>query len=230
METLDLRKQWKHLYNPPAKKVEVVQVPRFQFAMIDGVIEPDHGPGNSPTFQAAMEALYGISYTLKFLVKQRKENPVDYPVMALEGLWGSEAFDPKTFDITQPAGWEYLLMIMQPDLITADVYQEALAQLRKKRGDLPAFSKMRLENFKEGPAIQIMHIGPYATEMETIAKMDAFAEANGYKLHGRHHEIYMGDPRKAAPEKLKTVLRHPVMSTVVLNGNEFSGSLGGGEA
>jgi len=105
METLDLRKQWKHLYNPPAKQVEVVHVPSFQFAMIHGEIEPGHGPGNSPTFQAAMEALYGISYTLKFTAKLRKENPVDYPVMALEGLWGVEGFQPETFDITNPAGW-----------------------------------------------------------------------------------------------------------------------------
>jgi hypothetical protein len=210
METLDLRKQWKHLYNPSAKKVELVQVPRFQFAMIDGVIEPEHGPGSSPSFQAAMEALYGISYTLKFTVKLRKENPVDYPVMALEGLWGVDNFDRATFDITLPAGWQYTVMIMQPELIGQELFQEGLAQLRKKRGDQPAFAQLRLESFEEGPAIQTMHLGPYATEMETIAKMDAFADANGYTLHGRHHEIYLGDPRKAAPEKLKTVLRHPV--------------------
>jgi hypothetical protein len=210
METLDLRKQLKYLYSPSAKKVEVVQVPRFQFTMIDGVIETEHGPSTSPTFQAAMEALYGISYTLKFMLKLRKENPVDYPVMALEGLWGTENFDRQTFDITQTAGWQYTVMILQPDLISADIFQEGLAQLRKKRGDQPAFSKLRLESFEEGPAIQILHVGPYATEMETIARMDAFAEANSYQLHGRHHEIYMGDPRKAAPDKLKTILRHPV--------------------
>jgi len=210
MEILDLRKQWKHLYNPSAKKVEVVEVPRFQFGMIDGEIEAGHGPGDSPGFQAAMEALYGISYTLKFAIKQRKENPLDYPVMALEGLWGVENFDRGTFDITNPSGWQYTMMIMQPDFITQETFQEGLAQLRKKRGDQPGFSKLRLDSFEEGLCIQTMHIGPYATEMETIAKMDAFAEQNDYALHGRHHEIYMGDPRKAAPEKLRTVLRHPV--------------------
>lgn len=211
METLDLRKQWKHLYNPSGKKIEVVEVPRFQFAMIDGEIEAGHGPGSSPSFQAAMEALYGISYTLKFSLKQRKENPVEYPVMALEGLWGVEDFDRETFDITNPAGWQYTMMIMQPDLITSEIFQEGLEQLRKKRGDQPVFSKLRLESFEEGLCIQTMHIGPYATEMETIAKMDAFAEQNSYTLHGRHHEIYTGDPRRADPEKLKTVLRHPVI-------------------
>ncbi|MBP1693371.1 MAG: uncharacterized protein H6Q37_1254 [Chloroflexi bacterium] len=210
METLDLRKQWKHLYNPSAKKVEVVQVPGIQFAMIDGEIETGHGPGSSPDFQAAMEALYGISYTLKFAAKLRKENPIDYPVMALEGLWGVEGFDRATFDISNPAGWQYTVMIMQPDLVTPEMFADGLGQLRKKRGDQPVFAKLRLERFEEGLCIQTMHLGPYATEMETIAKMDDFAAANGYGMHGKHHEIYMGDPRKAAPEKLKTVLRHPV--------------------
>ena len=212
METLDLRKMYKELYNPPSKKVVVVQVPRFQFAMIDGQIEAGHGPSNSPSFQAAVEAMYGISYTLKFAMKLRKENPVDYPVMALEGLWGVADFDRQTFDITSPAGWGYTVMIMQPDLITPEIFLDGLSLLRKKRGDQPVFAKLNLEKFEEGLCIQIMHIGPYATEMETIAKMDDFASANGFAMHGRHHEIYMGDPRKAAPEKLKTVLRHPVQN------------------
>ena len=204
---LDLRKQWKHLYSPSAKKVEVVDVPRFQFAMLDGEIEPGYGPGTSPDFGDALEGLYGISYTLKFMSKLRKENPIDYPVMALEGLWWVEGAE---FDITQPAGWKYNVMIMQPDHINPEMFQEALGQLRKKRGDKPAFARLRLESFQEGTCIQVMHIGPYAEEMTTIARMDEFARENGFLLHGKHHEIYMGDPRRAAPEKLKTILRHPV--------------------
>jgi hypothetical protein len=204
---LDLHKQSKHLYSPSAKKVEVVDVPLFQFAMLDGEIEQGQGPGTSPDFGDALEGLYGISYTLKFMSKLRKENPIDYPVMALEGLWWVEGVE---FDITQPGGWKYCVMIMQPDHITPGMFQEALAQLRKKRGDKPAFARLRLESFQEGLCIQVMHIGPYAEEMMTIARMDAFATENGYLLHGRHHEIYMGDPRRAAPEKLKTILRHPV--------------------
>jgi hypothetical protein len=203
---LDLRKQWKHLYSPSAKKVEVVEVPRFRFAMLGGEIEPGHGPGTSPDFNDALEGLYGISYTLKFMSKLRKENPIDYPVMALEGLWWVEGAE---FDITQPAGWKYSVMIMQPDHISPEMFQEALGQLRKKRGDKPAFARLRLEDFQEGLCIQTMHIGPYSEEMTTIARMDAFARENGYLLHGRHHEIYMGDPRRLAPEKLKTILRHP---------------------
>lgn len=210
METLDLRKQYKTLYNPSAKKVELVQVPRLTFIFLDGQIEPGYGPGTSPEFQAAMEAMYGISYTLKFMLKLRKNNPVDYPVMALEGLWGVPGFDRATFDITNPSGWEYTLLMMQPDLITPVLFQEGLAQLKKKRGSQPAFDRLRLDSFEEGLSIQTMHIGPYATEMATIARMDSYAEANGYQMVGRHHEIYLSDPRRTAPEKLKTVLRHPV--------------------
>lgn len=207
MKTLDLRKELKHLYSPSAKKVEVVDVPRFQFAMVDGEIEAGHGPGTSPLFAEAMEALYGISYTLKFAVKQRKDDPVDYPVMALEGLWWVEQGQ---FNITQPSGWKYIVMILQPDLITPALFADGLALLRKKRGDRPGFARLRLEGFQEGLCVQTLHVGPYAAEMETIAKMDAFAEASGLRMHGKHHEIYMGDPRKAQPEKLKTILRHPV--------------------
>lgn len=204
---LDLRKEFKNLYAPSAKKVEVVQVPRFQFVMIDGMIEAGHGPGDSPTFQEAMQALYGASYTLKFMSKQRKENPIDYSVMALEGLWWVEGGE---FVIGRKDNWAYTVMMLQPDHITPDMFAEALHDLRRKKGDQPAFARLRLEAFEEGLCVQILHIGPYATEPATIEKMDAFALENGYQMHGKHHEIYLGDPMRAQPEKLKTILRHPV--------------------
>jgi hypothetical protein len=100
---------------------------------------------------------------------------------------------------------------MQPDHITNEIYQEGLEELRRKKGDeLPAIDKLRFERFEEGLSMQIMHIGPYSEEPATLAKIDAFAKENGYKYRGKHHEIYIGDPRRSAPEKLKTVLRHPV--------------------
>jgi hypothetical protein len=207
MTKLDLRKQYKHLYLPSPKKVELVQVPRFKFVMIDGAIEPGMEPGNSPSFGENMMALYGAAYTLKFMSKLRKENPIDYPVMALEGLWWVE---DGQFDINIKDNWVYTLMMMHPDHITDAMFAEALEQIRKKRGDSPALSRLRLEEFEEGLCVQILHIGPYATEPATKEKMDLFARENGYRLHGKHHEIYMGDPRRAAPEKLKTVLRQPV--------------------
>jgi hypothetical protein len=211
MKILDLRKQYKHLYQPSAKKIEAVQVPRLQFAMIDGAIEKGSEPGKSPGFQEATQALYGISYTLKFMLKKRKANPIDYPVMALEGLWWVE---DGMFDITIKDNWFYTLRIMQPNVITQAVFEEGLAEIRRKKGAGPALSKLRLESFEEGLCVQVMHIGPYATEPATIERMKAFMQENGYRdrvgLGGKHHEIYMGDPRKADPAKLKTVLRHPI--------------------
>jgi len=207
MIKLDLRKELKHLYTPSAKKVELVEVPRFKFLMADGAIEPGLAPGTSPLFQEAMQALYGAAYTLKFMSKLRKEDPVDYPVMASEGLWWVE---DGQFDINHKDNWVYTLMILQPDHITEDMFQEALGQLRKKRGDLPAFSRLRLDEFEEGLCVQIMHIGPYATEPATKEKMEAFAREKGYTLCGKHHEIYLGNPLRAEPEKLKTVLRQQV--------------------
>ncbi len=206
MEKLELRKQYKHLYSPSAKRVEFVDVPPLNFAMVDGIVPAGVGPGDSADFQEAVGALYGISYTLKFMVKKRADDPIDYPVMALEGLWApaSGVYDPAACD-----AMIYSVMIMQPDFITPDHFEEARAQLLKKKPG-PGPDRLRLETFYEGPSIQVMHIGPYATEPDTVARMDAFAEEHGYTLHGRHHEIYISDPFKTAPEKMKTVLRHPV--------------------
>jgi hypothetical protein len=207
MITLDLRKELKAFYSSSAKKVEVVDVPRFQFIMIDGLIEPGLGPGSSPAFQAAMQAMYGAAYPLKFMSKLNKKDPVDFPVMALEGLWWVEGGE---FRFGQKDNWAYTLMILVPDFITEAMFQEALGQVRKKKGDQPELARLRLASFQEGLCIQTMHIGPYAAEPATIERMDSFAREQGYRLHGKHHEIYLGNPLRAQPEKLKTILRHPV--------------------
>jgi hypothetical protein len=207
MEKLDLKKDLKYLYTPSSKKVELLEVPLFKFLMIDGAIEPGKGPGTSPLFQENMQALYGAAFTLKFMVKFRKENPVDYPVMSLEGLWWVE---DGHFDIQIKDNWFYTLMILVPDLITPELIADALTQLRKKKGDLPGYSRLHLENFREGFSVQIMHIGPYDAEPASVEKMDAFAFENGFKKTGKHHEIYLGNPLRADPAKLKTILRHPV--------------------
>jgi len=212
MKTLDLKKQFKYLYQPSAKKIESVQVPKLQFAMIDGAIEKGSEPGKSPLFADATQALYGLSYTLKFMLKKRKTNAIDYPVMALEGLWWVE---DGFFDITVKDNWSYTLMIMQPDVITKELFEEAREQVRKKKGDSEPLSKVKLAYFEEGLCVQVMHIGPYATEPATIERMREFMAENGLKDNvgpkGKHHEIYLGDPRKAAPDKMKTALRHPVL-------------------
>jgi hypothetical protein len=179
--------------------------------MIYCAIEEGSEPGRSPSFAEATQALYNISYTLKFMLKKRKKNAIDYPVMALEGLWWVE---DGMFDITVKDNWFYTLMIMQPDVIAQEIFAEGLREVRKKKGDSEMLSKVQLMDFEEGLCVQTMHIGPYATEPATIEQMRAFAQENGYRdcmgLGGKHHEIYLGDPRKADPTKLKTVLRHPV--------------------
>ncbi|RIK44501.1 MAG: hypothetical protein DCC55_02220 [Chloroflexi bacterium] len=206
MQKLDLKKQLKHLYAPSARTVEIVQVPRLQFAMIDGKIEPGHRPGDSPRFQAATAVLFGIAYTLKFMSKQQAENPIDYGVMPLEALWWIEEGE---FDFDRPDNWHFTAMIMQPEHITGALFAEALARQRKK-ADAPILHDLRFASFEEGLCVQTLHIGPYATEPATVARMEAFARDQGYLFHRKHHEIYLSDPRRTAPEKLKTILRHPV--------------------
>lgn len=206
MEKLDLRKELKPFYAPSAKKVELITVPAFSFVMIDGAIEPDASPGTSPLFQQVMQAMYGMAYTLKFMFKKRTEDPLDYPVMPLEGLWWVE---DGHFDIQQPGNWKYTLMILQPDQVTQQDFAAALDQLRKKKPS-PALEQLRLERFEEGLCVQTMHMGAYADEPATVARMEAFALENGYQMCGRHHEIYLGNPMRADPAKLKTILRHPV--------------------
>jgi hypothetical protein len=211
MKTLDLKKQYKELYQPSAKKPVLVEVPNLQFAMVDGYIEKGSEPGKSPNFAEATQALYSLAYTLKFTLKKRKTNPIDYPVMALEGLWWVE---DGHFDIFRKDNWFFTLMIMQPDVITPEIFEEAREQVRKKKGDSNMLAKARLAHFEEGLCVQVMHIGPYATEPASVDLMRAFALENGFKDNvgpSKHHEIYISDPRKAAAEKMKTVLRHPVV-------------------
>ncbi len=202
MQKIDLRKEWKHLYKPSPKKVEIVDVPQMNFLMIDGRGDPN----TSQEFQEAVEALFGVSYTAKFMVK-KGETAVDYSVMPLEGLWWMD--DMAEFSIDRKHEWKWTTMIMQPEYVSADFLQAAMAQVEKKKNPA-ALSKLRFESYHEGESAQIMHIGPFAEEGPTIAKIHQFIEDNGYALSGKHHEIYLSDFRKAAPEKLKTVIRQPL--------------------
>jgi len=151
-----------------------------------------------------MSVLYSTAYTMKFRAKRQLKK--DYDMMASEGLWWMKG---KKIDMTRRDKWLWTLMIMVPDFITPKMFSEAVAEVRSKKNP-PGLDRARLETLDEGESVQIMHVGPYATESESIAKMDAFARERGYKMVGKHHEIYLGDPRRAAPSKLRTVLRHPV--------------------
>lgn len=169
--------------------------------MIDGAGDPN----KAPEFHEAIETLYSVSYTLKFLIK--KEGQVDYVVPPLEGLWWSK--DQSDLMKINMDKWEWTLMVMQPEFVNATLVKEAIEQAGKKK-DLKALSKLRFEALSEGKSAQIMHIGPYSEELPTIQKLHEFVKEQGLELHDKHHEIYLSDPRKSAPEKMKTILRHPV--------------------
>ena len=201
MEKIDLRKQYKDLYNPSKKEFTLVEVPSFQYIMIDGKGDPN----TSGAYQQVIETLYGLSYTLKFGLK--KSQGLDYTVMGLEGLWGSA--DMAAFSMEHKEDWEWTMMMIQPDFITAELFEDARRQLTAK-GKGPLAGQARLERFDEGLCAQIMYIGAYDDEPPTIARMHAFIKENGYALTGRHHEIYMSDARRVAPEKNRTILRQPV--------------------
>lgn len=201
MGKIDLKKELKHLYKPSSIKINIIDVPKMNFLMLDGV----GNPNIVPEFKEAVEALYSLSYALKFMIK--KGTGIDYTVMPLEGLWWTD--DMTKFSIENRDIWKWAIMIMQPDYITEDLVGEALEQVKKKK-TLPAFSKIRFESYHEGQAAQIMHIGLYSEEGPTVAKLHNYIKENGYVLAGKHHEIYLSDPRKTAPEKVKTILRQPI--------------------
>jgi hypothetical protein len=204
MAKIDLKKEFKALYNPSPKEVTLVDVPTANFLMIDGQGDP-----NIPKdFQDAIEALYGVSYTLKFALKKNpKYADSDYVVLPLEGLWWTE--QRGGFDMERRDLWKWTAMIMQPPHASETIVKQAMETAAKKK-ELPALSKMRFETFHEGKAAQIMHIGPFSTEGPNVAKIHEFITKSGYKLRGKHHEIYLSDFRKTAPEKLKTVIRQPL--------------------
>ena len=201
MTKIDLKKELKQFYNPSAKEVVAVDVPAMNFLMIDG----EGDPNTAPQYAASIEALFSVSYTLKFIIK--KETGFDYCVMPLEGLWWVD--DMTKFSTELKDKWKWTSMIMQPKYVTAEYVNAAIESTRKKK-NLPALPKLRFESFREGPAAQIMHIGPFSSEGPNIAKMHAFIQNSGHTLSGKHHEIYLSDMRKTAPEKLKTVLRQPM--------------------
>jgi hypothetical protein len=202
MPKIDLKKELKNLYNPSAKEVVIVDVSRMNFLMIDGAGDPN----KAQEFKDAVEALYSVSYALKFMVKKGR-TAIDYSVMPLEGLWWVD--DMSKFGMEDKDAWKWTVMIMQPEFVTKDMFKKALEQVGKKK-NLLALSKMKFEDFHEGLSAQIMHIGPYSAEGPTIKKLHNFIREKGYELRGRHHEIYLSDPRKSAPKKMKTIIRQPI--------------------
>ncbi|MCB8987351.1 MAG: GyrI-like domain-containing protein [Ardenticatenaceae bacterium] len=203
MNKVDFKRELKHLYQPSGKAFALVDVPAMQFLMIDG-----HGdPNKAQAYTDAVAALYAVAYKLKFASKQQLGQ--DYTVLPLEGLWWAD--NPNSFTTHRDKSeWDWTMMIMQPDWITAEMMAEATAVVEKQK-ELPALPLLRLESYHEGLCAQIMHTGSYEAEAPVLRRLHhEFMPAHGLTFNGKHHEIYLSDPRRVAPEKLKTVLRQPV--------------------
>jgi hypothetical protein len=200
-DKIDFKKILKALYAPPAGRFVQVDVPPLQYLMVDGAGDPN----TAASYGRAVEWLYSVSYPLKFMSK--RELGRDYAVMPLEGLWWAE--DMSTFISRDKDKWSWTMMILQPEWITRDMVDAAVAKARGKLGEPPA--SLRLETLDEGLCVQTMHVGSYDEEGPVLAKLHGeYLPRNGLAERGHHHEIYIGDPRKTPPEKLKTILRQPV--------------------
>jgi hypothetical protein len=197
---IDFKKEMKAFYQPSTLPV-LIDVPEMSFIMLTGAGHPD-----SDLFQETIQTLYSVAFTIKFSLKKQKTGN-EFVVPPLEGLWWTAG--ESVFDIENKCNWAWTMMIMQPEYVTVEVFQAAIAEIRKKKNS-EHLDKVTFEKFHEGLSVQLMHIGPYSEERVNIKIMHDFAAESGYTLHGKHHEIYLGDPRRTAPEKLKTVLRQPI--------------------
>jgi hypothetical protein len=207
----DFKKEYKDLYQPK-NKPSIINVPPMRFIMVDGKGDPNI----SPLYKSALETLYALSYSIKMskMGAARPDGYFDYVVPPLEGLWW---FDGIPFDgsvIGRKDEFSWVMMIRQPEFVTPEVFKAAKVSLSKKKPEIDT-SVARLEDFEEGLCAQVMHFGSYDNEPPTIAALDEFIKTNGYRTEmsglRQHHEIYLNDPRKTAPEKLKTVIRHPIV-------------------
>lgn len=201
MTTLDLRQELRGLYTA-ARTPALVDVPNLPFLMIDGSGDPNTAPG----YPSAVQALYSVAYAVRSALK-RGPAALDARVMPLEGLWWTD--DMATFSTDDRSDWNWTLLILLPDQATTQVVEEARTRTAETKG-LEAIGRVRFERFAEGPAAQILHVGPYSAEGPTVAALHAFIAEQGYCLSGKHHEIYLGNPRRAAPERLRTIVRQPV--------------------
>lgn len=211
-KALDYKKEYRDLYFPKDKPV-LIDIPAMNFIMVDGKDDPN----NNPDFQEGVELLYGLSYTIKMSKKKGKEPAgyFDYVVPPLEGLWW---IANGKFSLTERENWLWTIMIRQPEFVGSDFFTWAKSELKKKKPEM-AVEKARLESVTEGLCVQIMHTGPYATEPETMVKIEDFIRKENLvdlvSQGGKHHEIYLSDPGKGKPENMKTVLRHPVKKSYI---------------
>lgn len=208
MGGFDYKKEFKDLYQPPKKPV-LVTVPEMKFIMVDGT----GYPGGNADYEKAIQVLFALSYGIKMMPRQgyTPAGYFDYVVPPLEGLWWIP--QGEVFSFEKKDNWLWTMMIRQPDFVDQELFARAADEAERKK-KATGLKKARLNDFNEGLCLQVMHMGPYSEEPETIALMERYMADNGYRdtfcRGGKHHEIYLSDPRKNAPEKLKTVLRQPI--------------------
>ena len=213
MPTYDFKKEYKDLYLPKTTP-RLIEVPSMSFLMING----KGNPNTEPSYKRSVEALYSLAYAIKMskMGKQQPEGYFDFVVPPLEGLWWLEGEPFNGTVINRKDDFQWIMMLRQPEFVTTVVFEATKLSVSKKKPELDLCG-VRLETFTEGLCAQIMHWGPYDAEPATIAQLDAFVLEKGYRtaMHGlrQHHEIYLSDPNKSEPEKLKTVIRHPVERT-----------------
>lgn len=198
-EKIDFRKELGAFYKASAKAPATLVVPEFNFLMIDGAGDPNR----SPAFPEAVEALFSVSYTARFM--HRKASGVDYAVMPLEGLWWAD--DMSRFSVEDKSDWRWTLMIMQPPMVTPPLIEAAIAAVRDRKGG-GALDRLRFVPFAEGRCAQILHLGPFSEEGPTVERLHRHVDALGART-GKHHEIYLSDIRRADPAKWKTIIRQP---------------------
>lgn len=204
MAKIDFKKTLKALYAPSQKDFVVVDIPKMNFVMIDGA-----GPPGNQAYTNACSWLFPISYGLKFMSKITLKQ--DYVVPPLEGLWWAN--DMTAYTENRKDEWQWTLMIMVPEWITHDMFTQSLDKASSKLGTPP--ETLRFEALEEGKSVQILHLGPFSEEGPTLARLHKeYMPAHGLTWNGKHHEIYLRDPRKSAPEKLRTVLRQPVTPAI----------------
>ena len=201
MTKIDLKKVLKQYYTAPADQAAIVEVPPLPYLMAEGRGDPT----TSLAFEQAAATLFRLSYALKFMLK--KEQELDYTVMPLEGLWWAD--DPTAFTEARRDEWQWILMILQPDAVTGEALARARESAQGKKG-APSLCDTRLARHTDGQAVQILHVGPYEEVAVTIDRMHRFIREGGYHFAGKHHEIYLNDPRRTPPPKLKTILRQPI--------------------
>lgn len=201
MAKIDLKKSISG-YTAKADEPAIVTVTNQNFLMIDGF----GNPNTASAYKDAVQALFSLSYALKFHIK-KSDAAIDYGVMPLEGLWWADDMDD--FQLGSKDNWKWTAMIMQPQWVDAYMVQAVCGDVTKKK-QLPSLDDVRFEAFDEGLVAQVLHVGPYTDEAPTIQALHMFIEAKGYRLRGKHHEVYLSDPQRSAPEKLRTIIRQPV--------------------